>query len=73
MALFGFPPEEMKSTALMLNILVAAIAAFKFYQAGYFSWQIFWHFAITSIPFAYLAKKRMNRSKSCLRKAFWNL
>jgi hypothetical protein len=54
MALFGFPPEEMKSTALSLNILVAAIAAMKFYRAGYFSWQTFWPFALTSIPFAYL-------------------
>jgi hypothetical protein len=59
MALFGFPPEEMKSTALVLNILVAAIAAFKFYQARYFSWQIFWPFAITSIPFAYLGGRIM--------------
>jgi len=30
MALFGFLPEEMKSTALVLNVLLAAIARFKF-------------------------------------------
>lgn len=54
MALFGFLPVEMKSTALTLNILVAAIAATKFYRAGTFSWQTFWPFALTSIPFAYL-------------------
>ncbi len=54
MALFGFPPQEMKSTALVLNILVAAIAAFKFYRAGCFSWRLFAPFALTSIPFAYL-------------------
>jgi hypothetical protein len=54
MALFGFPPAEMKSTALALNILVAAIASIKFYWAGYFSWRTFWPFALTSIPFAYL-------------------
>jgi hypothetical protein len=59
MALFGFSPEEMKSTALVLNILVAAIAAFKFYRAGYFSWQIFWPFAVSSIPFAYLGGRIM--------------
>ncbi len=59
MALFGFPPEEMKSTALVLNILVATIAAFKFCRAGYFSWQIFWPFAVTSIPFAYLGGRIM--------------
>jgi uncharacterized protein len=54
MALFGFTPEEMKPTALVINSLVASIAAYKFYRAGYFSWQIFWPFALTSIPFAYL-------------------
>ena len=54
MAFFGFLPEEMKSTALALNVLVAAIATFKFYQARRFSWQIFWPFAVTSVPFAYL-------------------
>lgn len=59
MALFGFPPEEMKSTALVLNILVAGIATFKFYRAGYFSWQIFWPFAISSIPLAYLGGRIM--------------
>ncbi len=54
MALFGFPPAEMKSTALVLNILVASIAAFKFYRAGCFSWRLFLPFSLTSIPFAYL-------------------
>lgn len=54
MALFGFAPAEMKSTALVLNILVASIAAFKFYRAGCFSWKLFLPFGLTSIPFAYL-------------------
>lgn len=59
MALFGFPPEEMKSTALVLNILVSAIAAVKFYLAGYFSGSIFWPFALTSIPFAFLGGRML--------------
>ena len=53
MALFGLAPEVMKPTALTLNILVAAIAAVQFYRAGYFSWNIFLPFAISSIPFAF--------------------
>lgn len=57
MALFGFVPAEMKSTALVLNILVASIAAIKFYRAGCFSWRLFLPFALTSIPFAYLGGK----------------
>ena len=57
MALFGFAPAEMKSTALILNILVASIAAVKFYRAGCFSGNLFLPFALTSIPFAYLGGK----------------
>ncbi|MGB8217825.1 MAG: sulfite exporter TauE/SafE family protein [Candidatus Methanoperedens sp.] len=54
MALFGLAPDIMKPTALLLNILVAAIATFQFYRAGYFSWNIFWPFALGSIPFAFI-------------------
>lgn len=54
MALFGVAPAEMKPTALLLNILVALIASVKFYRAGCFSWPLFWPFALTSIPFAFL-------------------
>ncbi len=54
MALFGLAPEVMKPAALMLNILVASIAAVQFHRAGYFSWNIFWPFAVSSIPFAFV-------------------
>jgi uncharacterized membrane protein YfcA len=54
MAVMGLAPSIMKPTALVLNILVAAIATFKFYRANCFSWAIFWPFAITSIPFAFI-------------------
>ena len=54
MALFGLAPVVMKPTALALNILVATIGTVKFYRAGYFSWSIFWPFAVGSIPFAFL-------------------
>jgi len=54
MALFGLAPDIMKPTALLLNILVASIATFQFYRAGYFSWNIFWPFAAGSIPFAFI-------------------
>jgi uncharacterized protein len=54
MALFGVPPEVMKPTALALNLLVASIASFKFYRAGHFSWRIFWPFAVTSVPLAFV-------------------
>jgi uncharacterized protein len=54
MALFGLAPEMMKPTALALNILVASIATYRFVRARCFSWQVFWPFAVTSIPFSYL-------------------
>jgi uncharacterized membrane protein YfcA len=54
MALFGLQPQVMKPTALSLNILVATIAAIKFYRAGHFSWKIFWPFAVASIPFSFI-------------------
>lgn len=54
MALFGVAPAEMKPTALVLNILVAAIATVRFYTAGSFSWRIFLLFACTSVPLAFV-------------------
>jgi uncharacterized protein len=54
MALVALEPSIMRPTALVLNILVASIAAFKFYRAGNFSWSLFWPFAVTSIPFAFI-------------------
>jgi len=54
MALAGIAPAEMRPIALTLNILVSALATYKFWRAGYFRWRLFWPFAAVSIPFAYL-------------------
>jgi uncharacterized protein len=54
MALAGLSPAVMKPTALVLNILVASIATYKFVSAGCFSWRTLWPFAATSIPFSFL-------------------
>jgi uncharacterized protein len=54
MALFGVTPAVMKPTALVLNIIVAAIATIKFYRAGCFDKSLFWPFALGSIPCAFL-------------------
>jgi uncharacterized membrane protein YfcA len=54
MALFNLAQPVMRPTALVLNILVALIAATKFYRAGHFVWRLFWPFALTSVPLAYL-------------------
>jgi hypothetical protein len=54
MALFGIAPAVMRPSALVLNILVASVASLKFFRAGHFVWPLFWPFALTSIPMAYL-------------------
>jgi uncharacterized membrane protein YfcA len=54
MALFGLAPATMKPTALCLNILVALIASAKFATAGCFNWRVFWPFALSSVPAAFL-------------------
>src|SRR3954470_7433096 len=53
MGLFSLAPEVMKPTALALNIIVATVATVKFYRAGLFRWELFWPFAIASIPAAF--------------------
>jgi uncharacterized protein len=54
MTLVGFSPEMMKSTALLLNIIVACITVVRFYRAGHFSWLLFWPFTVASVPCAFL-------------------
>lgn len=54
MALAGVAPQEMRPIALVLNVVVSAVATFKFYRAGHFRWRLFWPFAAVSIPAAYL-------------------
>lgn len=54
MTLFGIAPEVFKPTALVLNILVAAIGAWHFWRAGHFRWDVFWPFAVLAIPAAFV-------------------
>src|SRR5436309_11584426 len=54
MTLFGLATTVVRPTALVLNILVATIGSFQFWRAGYFSWKLFWPFALLSVPAAYL-------------------
>lgn len=55
MALFALPPEVMRPTALVLNILVSSIATIRYSRTGNFSWSLFWPFAVTAVPAAYFA------------------
>jgi uncharacterized membrane protein YfcA len=53
-AVMGIAGSEMKPVALILNIIVSAAAFFQYYRAGHFRWQLFWPFALASIPFTFL-------------------
>jgi uncharacterized membrane protein YfcA len=54
MSLVGMPTPTMRPTALVLNLLVASIASIRFWQAGFFSWRLFWPFALGSVPLAFI-------------------
>ena len=54
MALLGMSATVMRPTALILNLLVAGIATIQFARSGYFAWRVFWPFALTSVPLAFI-------------------
>ena len=54
MALLGTAPVAMRPSALVLNLIVATIGTRNFVGAGHFRWNLFWPFALASVPMAYL-------------------
>ena len=58
MALFMFPPDIMKPTALLLNIFIAGVSFWAFKKRGHFNWKLFYPFAIASIPAAFIGGAR---------------
>ncbi len=54
MAIFSFAPENMKPTALLLNLFVAGISFYYYCKEGFFNKKLFISFAIASIPLAFL-------------------
>lgn len=54
MSFLAMPTPMMRPTALVLNLLVASIATWRFRRAGLFSWSLFWPFAVGSIPMAFI-------------------
>lgn len=54
MGLAELSPATMKPAALALNVVVAGIGSWKYLRAGAFNWQVFWPFAVVSIPMAYV-------------------
>lgn len=55
MALVGLAPEQMRPTALTLNLLVGGIGLFRFWRGGYVRWRNILPFVLASAPAAYFA------------------
>ncbi|HEX2919596.1 MAG TPA: sulfite exporter TauE/SafE family protein [Bacteroidales bacterium] len=54
MALTGIDIMYLRSSALILNLFVAAIAFYNYYKAGYFSLKLLSPFILGSIPMSFL-------------------
>ncbi|MEJ7746414.1 MAG: sulfite exporter TauE/SafE family protein [Luteimonas sp.] len=55
MALLGFAPEQMRPTALALNLLVGGIGLFRFWRGGHVRWRNVLPFVLASAPVAFFA------------------
>ena len=54
MALYAFPMEMMKPTALLLNLFVSLTAFIQFHRGRHFDAKTFRSFALASVPMAFL-------------------
>ena len=57
MALLSFAPEQMRPTALALNILVGSIGLVRFYRAGLVDYKKVLPFVLASAPCAFFAAR----------------
>ncbi|MEG3193150.1 sulfite exporter TauE/SafE family protein [Lysobacter sp. D1-1-M9] len=55
MALLGFAPEQMRPTALALNLLVGGIGLIRFWRNGHVRWRNVLPFVLSSAPAAFFA------------------
>ena len=55
MALLGFAPEQVRPTALALNLLVGGIGLFRFWRGGHVRWRNVLPFVLASAPAAFFA------------------
>lgn len=54
MTLYNLEPQALRSSALLLNLFVSGTAFYQYYRKGYFRWNLFYSFAITSIPASFI-------------------
>jgi uncharacterized protein len=54
LSLFGIAVLDIKTSALILNIIVSGIAFFFYFKQEFFKWKLFYPFALLSIPMSFL-------------------
>ncbi|MCS4226285.1 sulfite exporter TauE/SafE family protein [Sphingobacterium sp. BIGb0165] len=54
MALYGIAPQEMKPTALVLNLFVSLTSFIQYYRGHYFKRNLFLMVAVASVPMAFI-------------------
>jgi hypothetical protein len=54
MALAGIAPDLMRPTALVLNVVVAALGTYRFASAGLTSWRSLMTLVVASVPLAFV-------------------
>lgn len=54
MALMGFVPEVIRPTSLVMNMVVAGFASWRYIRAGCFSKRVFWPIALAAMPMAFV-------------------
>lgn len=67
LALAGEPPDTIRPTALSLNVIVSTVALLRFAGRGHFRWRLFWPFAVTAVPCAFLAGWRWSLDEGAYR------
>jgi hypothetical protein len=54
LALFDYPYESIPVIALMCNLIVVSGGIYHFRNKGHFKWSLFWPYAVSSIPMAFI-------------------
>ncbi|WP_343560858.1 sulfite exporter TauE/SafE family protein [Sphingobacterium sp.] len=54
MALYGIAPQEMKPTALVLNLFVSLTSFIQYYRGHYFKRNLFLMVSVASVPMAFI-------------------
>lgn len=57
MAIFAVSPENMRASALILNLFVSAISFYSFYRGGFFRFRLLWPFILLSIPMSFIGAR----------------